>query len=117
MQNVWRKRGSNARLNNKFSSSSNSKNDEDCSSDKISVFSAEKHNDVRTQQHDSEARGNTIFLHQYLHHPIMKLVFVPFISPINFNRVLSEMLLNCILFSFTRKMETNWLSACLVNFP
>lgn len=36
---------------------------------------------------------------------------------INFTEVLSEMLLNCILFTFTRKMENNWFSACLVNFP
>lgn len=54
---------------------------------------------------------------EHLHHPIMKPVFVPFMRIINFTGVLSKMLLNCILFTFTRKMETNWLSARLVNFP
>lgn len=45
---------------------------------------------------------------------IIKLVVVPFRSVINFNRLLSEVLLNCILLSFTRGKTSRTKSEGLV---
>lgn len=81
------------------------------------IFMDKKQNDVRTQLCKSEMRGNTKFSGTFAAPYYETFVFVPFMRIINFTGVLSEMLLNRILFTFTRKMETNWLSARLVNFP
>lgn len=84
---------------------------------KIIPLSTEKQNDVRAQRHKSETRGNTKFSGTFAAPYFETSVFVPFMRIINFTGVLSEMLLNRILFTFTRKMETNWLGSRLVNFP
>lgn len=81
------------------------------------ILMAKKQNNVRTQLHKSETRGNTKFSGTFAAPHYETFVFVPFTRIINFTGVFLEMLLNRILFTFTRKMETNWLSARLVNFP
>lgn len=84
----------------------------------VFVWEGAERQDVKTRHHKSAARGRCFnwwenSLLKHLRCPIMKLVFVPLVSPINFNRPLSEVLLNCILFSFTRgktwRTKTDWL--------
>lgn len=84
---------------------------------KIIFLWTKKQSDVRTQLHKSERRGNATFSGTFAAADYETFVFVPFMRIINFTGLLSEMLLNRILFTFTRKMETSWLSARLVNFP